>query len=74
LRQVRVAGVFEDPSTPRLRYEPGHPDADGQGYVAYPNVDPVTEMVNLLGAARAYEANVTVLEATKSLMLRALEI
>jgi flagellar basal-body rod protein FlgC len=74
LRQVRVAGVFEDQSTPRLRYEPGHPDADGQGYVAYPNVDPVTEMVNLLGAARAYEANVTVLEATKSLMLRALEI
>ena len=74
LRAVRVAEVIDDPSPPRVRYEPGHPDADVQGYVAYPNVDPVVEMVNLLGAARAYEANVTVMEAAKSLMLRALEI
>lgn len=74
LRQVRVAQVVEDPSPARLRHEPGHPDADPQGYVAYPNVDPVVEMINLIGAARAYEANVTVIEATKSLMLRALEI
>jgi flagellar basal-body rod protein FlgC len=74
LRRVRVAGVFEDPAPPQMRHEPGHPDADGQGFVLYPNVDPVVEMVNLVGAARAYEANVTVLEATKSLMLRALEI
>jgi flagellar basal-body rod protein FlgC len=74
LRRVRVVEVFEDPSPPRLRFEPGHPDADVQGYVTYPNVDPVAEMVNLVGAARAYEANVTVMEATKSLMLRALEI
>jgi flagellar basal-body rod protein FlgC len=74
LRQVRVANVVEDPSPPRMRFEPGHPDADSRGFVAYPNVDPVVEMVNLLGAARAYEANVTVLEATKNLMLRALEI
>lgn len=74
LRQVRVAAVAIDPSPPQLRYEPAHPDADPQGYVAYPNVEPVAEMVNLLGAARAYEANLTVMEATKSLMLRALEI
>ena len=74
LRQVRVSAVVEDESPPRLRYEPGHPDADKQGYVAYPNVDAVVEMVNLLGAARAYEANITVMEATKNLMLRALEI
>jgi len=73
-RGVRVAQVTEDATEPRLRYEPGHPDADAQGYVAYPNVDPVVEMVNLLSAARSYEANVTVMEATKNLMLRALEI
>lgn len=74
LREVRVAGVTEDPSPPTVRYEPGHPDADPQGYVSYPNVDPVAEMVNLLSAARSYEANITVMEATKALMLRALEI
>jgi len=73
-RGVRVAGVVEDASEPQLRYEPGHPDADPQGYVTYPNVDSVVEMVNLLSAARSYEANVTVMEATKNLMLRALEI
>ncbi|MBI5017361.1 MAG: flagellar basal body rod protein FlgC [Deltaproteobacteria bacterium] len=74
LRQVQVTGVVQDPSPPRMRYEPGHPDADAQGFVAYPNVDPVVEMVNLLGASRAYEANITVMEATKGMMLRALEI
>jgi flagellar basal-body rod protein FlgC len=74
LRQVRVSKVVEDTAAPKLRYEPGHPDADPQGYVAYPNVETVVEMVNLMGAARAYEANLTVMEATKNLMLRALEI
>lgn len=74
LRQVGVVKVVEDQSPLRRRYEPGHPDADAQGFVAYPNVDSVVEMVNLLGAARSYEANITVMEATKNLMLRALEI
>ena len=74
LREVRVAGVVQDQSPPRKKYEPGHPDADRQGFVGYPNVDPVVEMVNLLGAARSYEANITVMEATKNMMLRALEI
>jgi flagellar basal-body rod protein FlgC len=74
LRQVKVSGVVQDQSPARMRYEPGHPDADAQGFVAYPNVDPVVEMVNLLGAARAYEANISVMEATKALMLRAMEI
>jgi len=73
-RGVRVARVVEDTEAPQLRYEPGHPDANPQGYVAYPNVEPVVEMVNLVSAARSYEANVTVMEATKSLLLRALEI
>ena len=74
VRQVRVSQVYEDQSPGRVSFEPGHPDADPQGYVTYPNVEPVVEMVNLLGAARSYEANLTVIEATKALMLRALEI
>ncbi|MBI5442847.1 MAG: flagellar basal body rod protein FlgC [Deltaproteobacteria bacterium] len=74
LRQVQVRAIVEDPSPARLRYEPGHPDADSQGYVAYPNVDAVAEMVNLLSATRSYEANLTVMDAAKNLMLRALEI
>ena len=74
LREVSVSGVVQDQSPPRQRYEPGHPDADAQGFVGYPNVDPVVEMVNLLGAARSYEANITVMEATKNMMLRALDI
>ncbi len=74
MQSVRVARVVEDVRAPQQRYEPGHPDADTRGFVAYPNVEPVTEMVNLLSASRSYEANVTVMEATKSLMLRALEI
>ena len=74
VRQVQVSEVYEDQNPGRVRFEPGHPDADPQGYVTYPNVEPVVEMVNLLGAARSYEANLTVIEATKALMLRALEI
>jgi flagellar basal-body rod protein FlgC len=74
LRAVEVSEVVIDKSPPRVRYEPGHPDADPQGFVSYPNIDPVAEMVNLLGASRSYEANMTVMEATKNLMLRALEI
>ncbi len=74
VRKVRVADVVVDPSPPRLKYEPGHPDADPQGFVAYPNVELPVEMVNLVSAARSYEANVTVIEATKSMLLRALEI
>jgi flagellar basal-body rod protein FlgC len=74
LRGVEVDDIVEDPSEFRKRYEPGHPDADDRGYVLYPNVEPVTEMVNLVSATRSYEANLTVIEATKSLMLRTLEI
>lgn len=74
VRRVQVAEVYEDPSPGQVRYEPGHPDADPQGYVVYPNVEPVVEMVNLLGATRSYEANLTVIEATKAMLLRALEI
>nr|UKE84343.1 flagellar basal body rod protein FlgC [Pectobacterium sp. PL152] len=71
---VRVANVIEDPSPARLVYEPGNPLADGQGYVRMPNVDPVAEMVNTISASRSYQANVEVLNTTKSMMLKTLTI
>lgn len=71
---VRVQAIVRDQSPPRLVYDPAHPDADARGYVAYPNVQPVTEMVNLIDASRAYEANVTALQAAKEMALRALDI
>jgi flagellar basal-body rod protein FlgC len=71
---VRIARIIEDASPLRRVYEPGHPDADGEGYVFYPNVNPVTEMVNLISATRAYEANVTGINSTKSMAMKALEI
>ncbi len=71
---VQVAGVVED-STPLKRvYDPGHPDADAQGYVSMPNVDTVTEMVDLIGAQRAYEANVTAMQAAKQMFSRTLDL
>ena len=73
-RGVRVAGIWKDTSPAQLVYDPNHPDADARGYVALPNVNVVNEMVDLLTATRAYEANVTVLNAAKSMALKALEI
>lgn len=67
--------VQPDQDSPtRFVYEPGHPDANEEGYVEYPNVDVVREMVDLMAASRAYEANITVLNSTKSMLQRALEI
>ena len=71
---VQVAGIVEDPSPLRLRYDPSHPDADAQGYVRLPNVDTVTEMVDLIAASRAYEANATAITDLKGMVHRALEI
>jgi flagellar basal-body rod protein FlgC len=59
---------------PNMKYEPGHPDANADGYVAYPNIDMTTEFVDALGATRAYEANVGVIEATKDMSNRTLQI
>ena len=73
-RGVRVAGIVEDPSPPRRVYDPGHPDADAQGYVTLPNVNTVTEMTDLIGASRAYEANVTAMQTAKSMFARTLDI
>jgi flagellar basal-body rod protein FlgC len=74
LRGVRVTEIVEDPSPPVLRFEPGHPDADVEGYVAYPNVDPVKEMVDMLSATRSYEANVTLIKSVRGMLQSALQI
>lgn len=74
LRSVRVERIVEDPSPSVLRYEPGHPDADARGYVAYPNVDPVREMVDMLSATRSYEANVTLVRSIREMARHALQI
>lgn len=71
---VNVAvGVPDTTPFPKI-FDPGHPDADPDGYVALPNVDPVREMVDLTTATRAYEANVAAFGATKSMLLKSLEI
>ena len=66
--------IYEDTKPPRLQYDPTHPDANEEGYVAMPNISPVEEMVNLLEAARAYESNLTILQSAKQLSNAALEI
>jgi len=71
---VQVSGVVDDMSELRLVYEPSHPDANADGYVAYPNVNVVTEMVDLIAASRAYEANVTAFEAAKAAYMRTLSL
>lgn len=71
---VQVVGVMSDPSPPRLVYDPQHPDANADGYVEMPNVHVVKEMVDLITATRAYEANIAALNSAKSMAQRALEI
>ncbi len=71
---VTVAKIEEDPTPFQLSYDPTHPDADENGYVRLPNVDPIKEMVDLMSATRSYEANVTALNASKSMFMKALEI
>lgn len=71
---VKVARIAEDTSPFKKVYDPGNPDADAEGYVEMPNIDIITEMVNMISATRAYEANVTSINITKSMALKALEI
>jgi flagellar basal-body rod protein FlgC len=71
---VRVAGVVEDAEPFRRHFEPSHPDADPEGFVAMPNVDVPEEMVNMLGAARAYQANLTAIGLIRDTVNRALEL
>jgi flagellar basal-body rod protein FlgC len=74
LRGAQVVDVKALETAPRLAYEPGHPDADDKGFVAYPGINPVSEMMNLLTAVRIYEANVAALGAAKAMALRTLEL
>ena len=71
---VRVVGLAPDNTPPVRRFEPGHPDADAQGYVAYPAINPAEEMVNLMGAARAYEMNASAVTSTKNMIQSAITI
>lgn len=71
---VLVDGISQDQNPPRLVYDPSHPDADKEGYVAYPNVNVVQEMVELIAVTRAYEANATAMNSAKQMAIKALEI
>ena len=71
---VKVSEIVEDPSDGKMVYDPSHPGADEDGYVTYPNVNTVTELTNMIDATRAYEANVTVLNSTKGMAMKALEL
>lgn len=71
---VKVSGIAEDEENFKLTYDPSHPDADENGYVVMPNVNMVDEMISLLNTQRSYEANVTALSTSKSILKKALEI
>ncbi len=71
---VHISQVVEDSSPPLKRYDPGHPDAGPDGYVAYPDINPLTEMVDLMGATRAYGLNGSAVQAEKGMITSALEI
>src|SRR3954454_8062823 len=71
---VSVTGIVEDQAPNRLLYDPSHPDANAQGYVSMPNVNPVTEMVDLISASRSYEANVTAMQTSKQMFTKTLDL
>lgn len=71
---VKISKIVEDESPFKLVYEPGHPDSDENGYVKMPNVDTIKEMVDLISAQRSYDANITAMNASKSMLMKVLEI
>lgn len=71
---VKISKIVEDKTPFKLVYEPGHPDADEDGYVKMPNVDMIKETVDLIDAQRAYEANITAMNATKAILMKSLDI
>jgi flagellar basal-body rod protein FlgC len=71
---VRVTRIIEDQDPPKKVYDPSHPDADDQGYVAMPNISVLKEMVDMMSATRSYEANTTAVQAAKRMAMKALEI
>jgi flagellar basal-body rod protein FlgC len=71
---VRVAEVVEDQRDPEKRYVPGHPDADAQGYVAFPRINPAEDMVDLLNTTRGYQSNIAAMSAVKDMIQRSLDL
>jgi flagellar basal-body rod protein FlgC len=71
---VQVKGIVNDPSPLRQVYDPGNPQANKQGYVSMPNVNPVTEMVDLISASRGYESNVTAMNAAKQMFSKTFDV
>lgn len=71
---VHVAEVVDDPTPAVMRYEPGHPDADQDGYVAYPSINPALEMVDLMGSVRAYQLNASAISAEKQMIQQSIDI
>jgi flagellar basal-body rod protein FlgC len=71
---VRVAQIVTDNSDPEKRYLPGHPDADKDGYVAYPKMNPAEDMVDLMGASRSYQANVAAISAVKDMISKSMDL
>jgi flagellar basal-body rod protein FlgC len=71
---VRVSEVVTDTREPEKRYLPGHPDADKDGYVAFPRMNPAEDMVDLLGASRSYQANVAAISAVKDMISKSMEL
>lgn len=74
IQGVEVTQIAEDTQPPRLEYDPGHPQANAQGYVAYPNINPVEEMVDMITASRVYEAGITTMSSAVHMAERALGI
>lgn len=71
---VAVSGIVTDASAPERRFMPGHPDADADGYVAFPHINPAEDMVDLLGASRSYEANVAAIGAAKDMIQKSIDL
>jgi flagellar basal-body rod protein FlgC len=71
---VKVAEIIKDQAPPEKRFQPNHPDADAEGFVSYPNVNVIEEMINMVEATRSYEANLSVINSTKSMALGAIDL
>ncbi|ADW70929.1 flagellar basal body rod protein FlgC [Granulicella tundricola] len=71
---VRISQIVDDTAAPVMRYEPGHPDADKDGFVAYPAINPVQEMVDLMGSTRAYQLNASAVSAAKQMIQQSIDI
>ncbi len=71
---VQISNVIDDPTPPVMRYEPGHPDANKDGYVAYPAINPVSEMVDLMSSVRAYQLNASAVSAAKQMIQQTIDI